>query len=80
MKTRLTTAAVLAALLVAPLTQAGDPAQGLDRDLTEAARNSALEARIQRQLSLIDLALAGSMSGFSLPPAATTGGLAIAAR
>ena len=80
MKTRLKTAAVLAALLVAPITQAGDKTQGIDHDLTQAARNSALEARIQQPMSLIDLALAGSMSGFSLPPAATLGALAIAAR
>ncbi|MDM4769715.1 hypothetical protein [Solimonas sp. SE-A11] len=80
MKTRLKIAAVLTALLAAPLTQAGDQAQAIDHDLTQAARTSALEARIQQQMSLIDLALAGSMSGFSLPPAATTGALAIAAR
>ncbi|AXQ29939.1 hypothetical protein D0B54_15180 [Solimonas sp. K1W22B-7] len=78
MKTRLKTLALLSALLVAPLAQAGDAdrsARLIER--STAPLSAAVDAKIRRQLSQIDMTIVASMIGTSLPAATASGAVAL---
>lgn len=79
MKTRLKTLTLLSALLAAPLAQAGDADRAMNLvERSTAPLSAAVDAKIRRQLSQIDMTIAGSMVGSRMPLAASSGTVALA--
>lgn len=78
MKTRLKTLTLLSALLAAPLAQAGDADRAMNLvERSTAPLSAAVDSKIRRQLSQIDMTIDASMVGTRLPLATTSGTVAL---
>lgn len=79
MKTRLKTLTLLSALLAAPMGHAGDADRAMNLvERSTAPLSAAVDAKVRRQLSQIDMTIDASMIGTRMPLAASAGAMALA--